>query len=181
MNMLTTATAPWWFVAALTGVLALVSGALGAFISMWSARLSDRRRAIAEQVSWERGQTTEQQRELRNAASALLVAARRYVGVYRSNFVRITESGGHHHWEARDPRKLNDLSLVYEPYWTVVFLGSAAQQQAAQGLMSSIRRFEVRSVDSVGEGWLTSDAYTRASDDYLAARSRLVNSMSPSV
>jgi hypothetical protein len=165
-----------WWLPSLVGVSGVV---LGTLLSMFGTRLSDRRRAEADRLAFERTQQSAREHELRRAASDLLIAARQYVGAYRSNFVRTASTDGKHHTysPAEGTVQLNDISTVYDPYWTVVFLGSDAQRKAARDLMTSVRVFKVRRAQGGGLHGLSDREHRVFSDRYVATRSAFVESM----
>jgi hypothetical protein len=175
----TTASAPWWFVAALVGVLSVLGTATGAFISFWSLRASDRRRAKAEKAAFERQRAVDRDDKLRQAGALLLVASRSFVAIYKSNFAEVREPNQPRRFEPRNDVIANDLTLVYEPLWSFVFLASPEQGEASQKLLDSVRVFAVRAPGEHGPRWMTSTQYAKAYDRYTAARRTFVATLTP--
>lgn len=162
----------WGSVIAVGGVIA------GAVLSMVGAALVENRRQKHDRASFERSTTIQREQELRAAASQFLIACRRFVEAYRSNFVRVADAGGGLRFVPRsDDLAFNELSSVYEPYWTVVFLGSSDQQAAARRLMDSVRPFKIRRAEGGGFHALTDGAYKKSSDDHIRVRSAFVKAM----
>lgn len=162
----------WASAIAVAGVVA------GAVISLVGATVVENRRQAHDRAAFERSTAIQREQELRAAASHFLIACRRFVEAYRSNFIRVIDGGRPPRFEPRNrDLEFNELSSVYEPYWTVVFLGSPDQQAAARRLMNSVRPFKVRRADGGGFHALTEHAYRKSSDDHIRARSEFVKAM----
>ena len=138
----TTATAPWWFVAVLAGVLAIVSTLLGALVSVWSTAASDRRHAEAEKAKDERLALTEWQGTLRQLSANFIVTTRHFVKATQAHYASEQDPTGATVWR-RDPNQQRaDLAASFLAYWELVLAADAETSRLARDLMRQVRRYE---------------------------------------
>lgn len=174
---ITTASAPWWFVAALAGILTVLSTIVGASITFWSNRLSDRRSLTRDLARIDREERRLDREELRHSAGRFLVAARQYVKDYQSNFEEYRPHPGEPaQYRLRSDAKPNDIHATYEAYWDLAFYSIPEVSDAARGLLGATRKFELsRTNIASGRSPLDSEQFRRRYDAHISARQQLVS------
>lgn len=175
---LTTATAPWWSVALLAGILAVASAVSGAVISYLSTAKSDQRRENQARALRDHEDLQKEREELRRAGARFLVASRQFVKDYQKNFSgdRTEPNRGTIYTLKADPKE-NDIRSTYEAYWELVFLCNDECSNAARSLLRCTRRFQL-TLDSQGVVRpLNADQFKQAYDSLIAARQELVRAI----
>jgi hypothetical protein len=138
----TTASAPWWFVAALAGGLTIVSTVTGALVGYLSTAASDRRRAEQDLLHAQRENEEADNRRLREAVAKYLVEAR---GLVRTYFDNRTDDGtdGNVPLPRVENFQPSDIRPAYEAYWAVVFVSNPEIARASRKLLELTRAFDV--------------------------------------
>lgn len=142
MSDFTTATAPWWFVAALAGTLTIVSTVLGALVSLWSTAASDKRRAKSEGEARKGAERQEWLRELRRLSADFIVATRSFVRAAQGAYTSEETADGGQRW-SRKPGVKVDLTPAFVAYWNLVLAADEETGRMAQILMRQTRQYDV--------------------------------------
>lgn len=176
----TTASAPWWFVAALAGGLTIVSTTTGAMISFWSTRASDNRKSESERSVRDAEAESRARDALRDAAAAMLVEARQVVRDFRDCFRPVPVAEGNRRFIATEQAARVNVREVYKAYWNLVLLGDEQVDSAARELLDATRAFDLPV--SAGEvSPLDSSEFSVAYTRHIAARRALVRVAKPKV
>lgn len=137
----TTATAPWWFVALLAGMLSIVSTLLGAAVSVWSTAASDRRRSRSELAKENRAAHQAWCQSIRHLSAAFIVSSRQFAKTVQGQYAREEDGTGQVFWR-RGPGPRADLHEAFVAYWELVLAADPETSRLAQALIRQVRRYD---------------------------------------
>jgi hypothetical protein len=171
----TTASAPWWFVAALAGSLTIISTGSGAAISYLSTRASDKRKIDEERAARQDVALQKARDELRAGTAVMLVEAREFVRNYRDNFQRFPAGSGTG-FEYRSVSHPAPLSIrpTYTAYWNLVLVGDEEVSEAAWELLNATRAFDLPLLQPGTPSPLSKERFQKMYNRHIVARRELI-------